>query len=125
MWEVGDWGWEDKVGVLPYIDPTGGILGSPGSPAYWAEKGFCWQLSVRMKPVRSLGDSGYQGKAIPSEPPMEAASSQLVPWSRRDGPFLSISASFTGHSEVLQLHGHLKPPLSCPLEQPVSLWAAP
>lgn len=53
-------------------------------------------------------------QAVPTR--SRQGSSQLVPWSRRDCPFLSISAPFnpelTGHGEVLQPHGHLKPPLN-------------
>lgn len=102
----------------------GGVLRVP--PPHQAEMGICWQLSVGMKPVRSCRtagtgakpsppDVGIDANSSPPEVPRKAAGSQLVPWSRKDSPFLSFSTPFNpeliGHNKVLQPCTCLRPPL--------------
>lgn len=80
-----------------------------------------------MKPVRSWrtvgtcakpspADVGTGANSSPPEVPRKAASSQLVPWSRKDSPFLFLSIPFnpglTGHNKVLQPCRCLRSPLN-------------
>lgn len=119
---------------LPYASPSpaehctgsGDVLGSSGPPFHHAEMGIYWKLSVGMKPVKSWRRVGTGSKASPpdagaganSSPPAvprKAASSQLVPWSRKNSPFLSLSTPFhpemTGQNKVQQPCRCPRPPL--------------